>query len=201
MPLGARVSSSGAVSQAKTIVGTRHLPACAKTLVARLSEMPTTAFATVFEVAGAAIGELLRNIKPGGVVVGLTIDSVGGRAALADGAAAAQFDAALAANPKLIVVDTRRRTEWIGGHVTGARHVPLHDLLARMDEIATWSKAAAHAGEDPVVWIYCGSGFRASSAASLLERAGIPVVHVDQDVAAARTRRRPGPAPRSAPGT
>jgi glyoxylase-like metal-dependent hydrolase (beta-lactamase superfamily II)/rhodanese-related sulfurtransferase len=98
-----------------------------------------------------------------------------------------ELDAALAANPTLIVVDTRRRTEWIGGHVTGARHVPLHDLLARMDEIATWSKAAAHAGEDPVVWIYCGSGFRASSAASLLERAGIPVVHVDQDVAAART--------------
>lgn len=37
----------------------------------------------VFEVAGAAIGELIRNIKPGGVVVGLTIDTVGGRAALA----------------------------------------------------------------------------------------------------------------------
>jgi branched-chain amino acid transport system substrate-binding protein len=38
----------------------------------------------VFEVAGAAIGELLRNIRPGGTVVGLTIDSVGGRAALAN---------------------------------------------------------------------------------------------------------------------
>jgi len=37
----------------------------------------------VFEVAGAAIGELLRNIRPNGMVVGLTIDSVGGRAALA----------------------------------------------------------------------------------------------------------------------
>ncbi len=38
----------------------------------------------VFEVAGAAIGELLRNIRPGGMVVGITIDSVGGRAALAN---------------------------------------------------------------------------------------------------------------------
>ena len=37
----------------------------------------------VFEVAGAAIGELLRNIRPNGMAVGLTIDSVGGRAALA----------------------------------------------------------------------------------------------------------------------
>ena len=53
MPLGARVSSSGAVSQAKTMLGTRHLPACANTLVARLSEIPNTHLATVLEVAGA----------------------------------------------------------------------------------------------------------------------------------------------------
>jgi branched-chain amino acid transport system substrate-binding protein len=36
----------------------------------------------VFEVAGEAIGELLRNIKPNGKVVGMTFDSVGGRAAI-----------------------------------------------------------------------------------------------------------------------
>jgi branched-chain amino acid transport system substrate-binding protein len=36
----------------------------------------------VFEVAGEAIGELIRNIKPSGRIVGMTIDSVGGRAAL-----------------------------------------------------------------------------------------------------------------------
>src|SRR5579872_7492339 len=54
-PPGAMVRSSGAVSQAKTIEGTRHLPACAKTLVASVSEMPVTNFATVFEVAGATM--------------------------------------------------------------------------------------------------------------------------------------------------
>src|SRR5215831_15860930 len=37
----------------------------------------------VFEIAGDAIGELGQNIKRGGKVVGMTIDSVGGRAALA----------------------------------------------------------------------------------------------------------------------
>jgi branched-chain amino acid transport system substrate-binding protein len=36
----------------------------------------------VFEVAGEAIGELIKNIKPSGKVVGMTIDSVGGRAAI-----------------------------------------------------------------------------------------------------------------------
>ena len=105
-----------------------------------------------------------------------------------------ELDAALAADPELIVVDSRRRTEWVQGHVTGARLVPLHELLARADEIATWSKAAAHAGRDATVWIYCGSGFRASAAASLLDRAGVPVVHVDADVATARTIRAWTPA-------
>ena len=37
----------------------------------------------VFEIAGEAIGELGQNIKKGGKVVGMTFDSVGGRAALA----------------------------------------------------------------------------------------------------------------------
>jgi branched-chain amino acid transport system substrate-binding protein len=37
----------------------------------------------VFEIAGEAIGELAQNIKKGGKVVGMTFDSVGGRAAIA----------------------------------------------------------------------------------------------------------------------
>lgn len=37
----------------------------------------------VFEVAGDAIGELIQKIKPKAKVVGMTIDSVGGRAAIA----------------------------------------------------------------------------------------------------------------------
>jgi ABC-type branched-subunit amino acid transport system substrate-binding protein len=44
----------------------------------------------VFEVSGQAIGELLKNIRPSGKVVGLTIDSVGGRAALAHNKKAAE---------------------------------------------------------------------------------------------------------------
>ena len=39
----------------------------------------------------------------------------------------------------------------------------------------------AHAGADPTVWISCGSGFRATVGASLLARAGIPVVAVDDN--------------------
>jgi rhodanese-related sulfurtransferase len=63
--------------------------------------------------------------------------------------------------------------------VAGAKHLPIHELLDRLDEVATWSKAAAHAGRDATVWVYCGSGFRAAATCSLLERAGIPTVLVD----------------------
>jgi len=88
---------------------------------------------------------------------------------------------ALAEDPALIVVDARRNNEWRDGHVDGARHVPLHDFLNQLGQVKAWSDAASHAGADPTVWVSCGSGFRATVAASLLARAGVPVVAVDDD--------------------
>lgn len=87
----------------------------------------------------------------------------------------------LAADPARILVDARRVTEWQDGHVEGARHVPLHDFGDNIGQLAAWSQAAAHAGADPTIWISCGSGFRATVGASLLARAGIPVVAVDDN--------------------
>lgn len=92
---------------------------------------------------------------------------------------------ALAEDPKRIYVDARRRSEWQDGHVEGATLVPLHEFPKRIDEIATRSRAAAHAGSDPRVWVSCGSGFRASIATSMLQRAGVPVVHIDDTFARA----------------
>jgi glyoxylase-like metal-dependent hydrolase (beta-lactamase superfamily II)/rhodanese-related sulfurtransferase len=86
---------------------------------------------------------------------------------------------------QLILLDARREQEWAAGHLPEARHIPLHDLPDRLGEVAAWSRTAEHAGADPRVWIYCGSGFRAAVAASLLDRAGIPVVHIDEDFGAA----------------
>ena len=87
--------------------------------------------------------------------------------------------AAVAADPERIHVDARRRSEWVAGHVRGSRLVPLHEFPARLEQLATWSRTAAHAGRDPRVWVSCGSGFRASIATSMLQAAGIPAVHVD----------------------
>lgn len=83
--------------------------------------------------------------------------------------------AALAENATLPILDLRRNSEFDEGYVRGAKHVPLHELRGRLAEVADWA-----AGRGPV-WTYCGSGFRASVGASVLEAAGVDVVHVDDD--------------------
>ena len=73
-----------------------------------------------------------------------------------------------------VVLDVRRDDEWAEGRIDGAVHIPLHDLEARFDEIP-----------DGEVWVHCASGYRASIAASLLDRAGRDVVAIDDEWAAA----------------
>ncbi len=67
-----------------------------------------------------------------------------------------------------VVLDVRREDEHAAGHVHGAINIPVFDLLRRIDEIPPGD-----------VWVHCRSGFRAGLAASILERAGRRVVHVD----------------------
>ncbi|MDT0166061.1 rhodanese-like domain-containing protein [Actinotalea sp. AC32] len=66
------------------------------------------------------------------------------------------------------VLDVRRASEWRDGHLEGAVHIPIHDLVTRMDEVP-----------DGEVWIHCASGYRASIAASLVAATGRRVVAVD----------------------
>ncbi len=71
------------------------------------------------------------------------------------------------------VLDARRNDEHREGHVAGALHIPVHELAARIGEVP-----------DGEVWVYCGSGYRAAIAASLLDTDGRTVVHVNEDYAA-----------------
>jgi hydroxyacylglutathione hydrolase len=66
------------------------------------------------------------------------------------------------------VLDVRRTTEWNAGHLNGAVHIPLHELLSRIGDVP--------AGE---VWVHCATGYRASIAASVLAAHGITVVAID----------------------
>jgi glyoxylase-like metal-dependent hydrolase (beta-lactamase superfamily II)/rhodanese-related sulfurtransferase len=88
----------------------------------------------------------------------------------------AEMAEALTQDPDLPMLDLRRASEWADGHVEGAKHVPLHELRERLDEVVAWAE-----GQSREIWIYCGSGFRASIGASLLEAAGVSLVHVDDD--------------------
>ena len=81
--------------------------------------------------------------------------------------AARRRDAADGEGP--LVLDVRRDDERAGGHVAGSRHIPLHSLLGRLDEVPA---------EEPV-WVHCAAGYRASIAAGVLDRAGRDVVLID----------------------
>lgn len=66
------------------------------------------------------------------------------------------------------LLDVRRVSEWRAGHLVGAVHIPIHEIVARMDEVP-----------DGEVWVHCASGYRASIAASILAASGRHVVAVD----------------------
>ena len=70
----------------------------------------------------------------------------------------------------VVVLDVRRDDERAESAVVDSAHVPLHELLDRVDEVP--------AGE---VWVHCGAGYRAAIAASLLDAAGRHVVAVDDE--------------------
>jgi glyoxylase-like metal-dependent hydrolase (beta-lactamase superfamily II)/rhodanese-related sulfurtransferase len=63
------------------------------------------------------------------------------------------------------VADVRQPSEWDAGHLDGTRHLFVGDLPHRMDAF------------DPArtTTVVCASGYRSAMAASILDRAGIPV--------------------------
>jgi glyoxylase-like metal-dependent hydrolase (beta-lactamase superfamily II)/rhodanese-related sulfurtransferase len=73
-----------------------------------------------------------------------------------------------------VVLDVRRLDERAHGAIPGSVHVPLSDLLTRLESLP-----------EGRLWVHCASGFRASIAASLLDRAGREVVLLDDDYSAA----------------
>jgi hydroxyacylglutathione hydrolase len=67
-----------------------------------------------------------------------------------------------------VLVDVRRDDERANGAIPGSLHVPLHRLLTSMSEVP-----------DARLWVHCASGFRATIAASVLDRAGREIILVD----------------------
>jgi hydroxyacylglutathione hydrolase len=63
---------------------------------------------------------------------------------------------------KHLVLDVRSRGEWNSGHIAGAKHIPGGELPKRTQEVP----------QDRLIHLICGSGYRSSIAASVLERSG-----------------------------
>jgi hydroxyacylglutathione hydrolase len=81
----------------------------------------------------------------------------------------------------VVVLDVRQSGEYADGHVRGAHNIPVHELVDRVDELP--------AGD---VWVHCATGYRASVAASLLDRIGRTVVLIDDEFDNARELVTPG---------
>jgi rhodanese-related sulfurtransferase len=62
---------------------------------------------------------------------------------------------------KPLVLDVRDAAEFAGGHIQGAKHIPVADLLARIKEIEKY--------KDKPVLVHCQKGMRAKAACSILK--------------------------------
>jgi rhodanese-related sulfurtransferase len=63
---------------------------------------------------------------------------------------------------KAQLIDVREPNEFEGGHILGARNIPLTQLKTRLREIRP----------DKPVYLYCQSGLRSGRAATMLHRKG-----------------------------
>jgi rhodanese-related sulfurtransferase len=63
---------------------------------------------------------------------------------------------------KAQLIDVREPNEFAGGHILGARNIPLTQLKGRLKEIRA----------DKPVYLYCQSGSRSGRAAQMLYRKG-----------------------------
>jgi hydroxyacylglutathione hydrolase len=63
------------------------------------------------------------------------------------------------------VLDVRQQGEWESSHVPNSLHVFVGDLPTHLDTLP----------KDKEVWTTCAGGYRSAIAASLLDRAGVPV--------------------------
>jgi hydroxyacylglutathione hydrolase len=79
-----------------------------------------------------------------------------------------------AGSDEVIVLDVRQTDEFGESHVDGAINIPLHELSDRIGEVPTGQ-----------VWVHCASGYRASIAASILDRNERDVVLIDDEFEAA----------------
>jgi rhodanese-related sulfurtransferase len=61
------------------------------------------------------------------------------------------------------IVDVRRDDEWVAGHATGAIHIPVDDIMGRMDELPS----------DTKLLFICAAGVRSGLACEMAAAMGM----------------------------
>ena len=64
----------------------------------------------------------------------------------------------------LHIIDVRTRAEFTSGHIPGAKHIPLHELEARVSEILPY--------KNEEIYLVCAVGGRSKSAQQLITTQG-----------------------------
>jgi hydroxyacylglutathione hydrolase len=133
---------------------------------------PLTLLGHTPEQVAAAQRELVRIgiDRPAAAAVGQPGEWAGGRALRSYPVADFADLEAVRHHRRVVILDVRRDQEWTESHITGAVHIPIHQLPSRLTQVP--------AGE---VWVHCEAGYRASVAASFLDAAGRTVVAVDDE--------------------
>jgi len=80
----------------------------------------------------------------------------------------ADLTAESARDARIVVLDVRRNQERAERYIAGSTHIPIHEVLDRLDEIP--------AGP---VWVHCAGGYRAGVVAALLDAHGVDVIAID----------------------
>ena len=73
------------------------------------------------------------------------------------------------AGEKPFILDVRLPADWGDSHVNNSVNIPLHEAIAEIEQLP----------KNQVIWVHCASGYRASIAASLIDRSGRTPILVD----------------------
>lgn len=71
-------------------------------------------------------------------------------------------------NPATVIVDVRSPWEFDTGHVTGAKNIPLEEVMYKVKELKEIQR--------PIV-LYCRSGNRSGMAVNILKQIGLTEVY------------------------
>jgi phage shock protein E len=67
-----------------------------------------------------------------------------------------------------VIIDVRSQGEFAGGHIKGAKNIPLNEIVNKINDIKKLNK--------PVI-ACCASGMRSSQATSILKQNGIDAIN------------------------